>query len=69
MLGYLDPKHPYRALREAQKIIEAADSNGDGMLRVEEFIKVIDWILILAYISYLRFLQTNSEYMYRLIFR
>ena len=53
MLGYLDPKHPYRALREAQKIIEAADSNGDGMLRVEEFIKVIDWILILAYISYL----------------
>ena len=69
MLGYLDPKHPYRALREAQKIIEAADSNGDGMLRVEEFIKVTDWILILAYISYLRFLQTNSEYMYRLIFR
>ena len=55
MLGYLDPKHPYRALKEAQKIIEAADSNGDGMLRVEEFIKVIDWILILAYTSCLRF--------------
>ena len=40
MLGYLDPKHPYRASKEAQKIIDAADSNSDGVLEVEEFIKV-----------------------------
>ena len=40
MLAYLDPKHPYRASREAQKIIDAADSDGDGKLQVEEFIKV-----------------------------
>ena len=40
MLGYLDPKHPYRASKEAQKIISRADIDGDGMLRVEEFIKV-----------------------------
>ena len=40
MLGYLDPKHPYRASKEAQKIIDVADSNSDGVLEVEEFIKV-----------------------------
>ena len=40
MLGYLDPKHPYRASKEAQKIIDAADSNSDGVLEVEEFLKV-----------------------------
>ena len=40
MLSYLDPKHPYRAAREAQKIIDTADSDGDGVLKVEEFIKV-----------------------------
>ena len=40
MLGYLDPKHPYRASKEAQKRIDVADSNSDGVLEVEEFIKV-----------------------------
>ena len=40
MLAYQDPKHPYRASKEAQKIIDTADTDGDGMLRVEEFIKV-----------------------------
>ena len=40
MLGYLDPKHPYRASKEAQKIMDAADSNNDGVLEVDEFIKV-----------------------------
>ena len=40
MLGYLDPKHPYRASKEAQKIINRADSDGDGKLRIEEFLKV-----------------------------
>ena len=40
MLSYQDPKHPYRASKEAQKIIDTADTDGDGMLRVEEFIKV-----------------------------
>ena len=40
MLGYLDPKHPYRASKEAQKIMDVADSNNDGVLEVDEFIKV-----------------------------
>ena len=40
MLAYQDPKHPYRASKEAQKIIDTADTDGDGMLQVEEFIKV-----------------------------
>ena len=41
MLAYLDPKHPYRAAKEAQTIIDAADSDGDGSLRIEEFMKVL----------------------------
>ena len=40
MLAYLDPKHPYRALKEAQRIIDAADSDGDGSVKLDEFIKV-----------------------------
>ena len=40
MLAYLDPKHPYRAAKEAQRILDAADSDGDGALKLDEFIKV-----------------------------
>ena len=39
MLAYLDPKHPYRALKEARRIIDAADTDGDGSIKLDEFIK------------------------------
>ena len=57
MLGYLDPKHPYRASKEAQKIIDAADSNSDGVLEVEEFIKVC-----ILYYSLKNRLLKNTKY-------
>ena len=56
MLGYLDPKHPYRASKEAQKIMDAADSNSDGVLEVEEFIKVC-----IGYYSLKKSVASNGE--------
>jgi len=51
MLAYLDPKHPFRAAKEAQKIIDTADTDGDGMLRVDEFIKVVDEFMDSKWVS------------------
>ena len=62
MLGYLDPKHPYRASKEAQKIIDAADSNNDGVLEVEEFIKVC-----IGYYDLKKSVATNNFTIYVLL--
>ena len=64
MLAYQDPKHPYRASKEAQKIIDTADTDGDGMLQVEELIKVSNEYSYTIYISNIKKIMKKHNQVY-----
>ena len=36
VLTYLDPKHPFRSLEEAERLFDLADSNEDGFVDLDE---------------------------------
>jgi len=36
VLTYLDPKHPFRSQEDAGRLIDLADSNGDGFIDLDE---------------------------------